>query len=150
MAFRILFSIIAHCDLDIDQIYVNTVFLYEFINQLIYIKIIRGIEIKANKIKLCKLFKTLYSLKQLSKVWPKKLSAFLLERLGLKRTNTDYNIFITKVGLNGLIVSTFVNNIKIIGSKKSNFIEKIKSKLTATFSIVDIGLINLYLVLKMD
>lgn len=34
------------------------------------------------------------------------------KKLGLKQINIDYNIFIIKIGLNKLIISTFINDIK--------------------------------------
>lgn len=44
----------------------------------------------------------------------------------------------------------FVDDIKIIAPKNSNIIVWIKSKLAATFSIIDIGPISFYLELKID
>ena len=62
--------------------------------------------------------------------------------------HADHRIFITKVGLNGLIVSIFIDDIKIMGTKEGSFIRRVKAKLTVTFSIVDIGPISFYLGLK--
>lgn len=104
---------------------------------------------KANKNIVCKLFKILYGLKQLLWLWYKRLFAFLLEKLELRRTYANHNIFITKAGLNNPIVSIFVDDIKIMGTKRNGFIGKVKAKLTAAFSIVDMGLISFYLSLKM-
>lgn len=74
-----------------------------------------------------------------------RLSAFLLEKLGLRRINADHSIFISTAGLNGLIVSTFVDDIKIMGIKGGGFIER---ELAAAFSIVDMGPISFYLGLR--
>ena len=95
-----------------------------------------------------KLLKALYGLKQSSRLWYKRPSAFLLEKLGLSRIHADHSIFITKTGLNGSIVSTFVDDIKIMGIKRSGFIERVKAELAAAFSIVDMGPISFYLGLK--
>lgn len=102
----------------------------------------KGMKTKPNKTILYKLFKALYGLKKLPKLWYKKLSAFLLEKLGLKHTHANYSIFISKTGLNEPVVSIFIDNIKIIRPKKSNFIEKVKAKLAASFLMVDIGFIS--------
>lgn len=59
MAFRVLFAI-TFFDLDIDQIDVKTAFLYGFIDQFIYIEILKGIETEANYNIICKLLKSLY------------------------------------------------------------------------------------------
>lgn len=63
MAFRVLFAIVVYYDLDIDQIDIKIAFLYGMINQLIYRQILKGSESSANKGMVCKLLKTLYSLK---------------------------------------------------------------------------------------
>lgn len=133
MAFRVLFAIAAYYDLDIDQIDVKTAFLYGLIDQLIYVKIPKGTETSATQDLVCKLHKALYKLKQLPRLWYKRLSIFLLEKLGLQRINADHNIFISLSGLNGPIISTFVDDIKIMASKRSGFIEKVKAKLATAF-----------------
>lgn len=56
----------------------------------------------------------------------------------------------TETGLNGLIVNTFVDDIKIIALKRIRIIQYIKAKLTTIFSIVDMGSISFYLGLKVD
>lgn len=95
-----------------------------------------------------KLFNALYDLKQLPRLWYKRLSVFLLEKLGIEYTHVNHSIFISKAGLNRSIVSTFIDDIKIIWPKKSNFIGNVKVKLVAAFSMIDMGPISFYLDLK--
>lgn len=54
----------------------------------------------------------------------------------------------TRLGLEEPIVSTFVDDIKIMGPKITKVIAKVKTKLAAIFKIVDIGPISFYLDLK--
>ena len=150
MAFRMLFAIAAYYDLDIDQMDVKTAFLYGIIDQLVYMQIPKGLETTANTEMACKFLKTLYALNQAARPWYKKLSKFLLEKLGLKRINTDQSIFVTPSGINGPIVSTFVDDIKVIGVKESGQIKRVKRKLAAAFEIVDMRPINFYLGLKVE
>lgn len=103
---------------------------------------------KNNKNMVCKLFKTLYGLKQLPYFLYKRLSAFLLKKLGFICIYADYSIFITKTGLNNPIISIFVNDIKIIGIKKNGFVKKNTVELVTIFLIVDIGSLSFYLSLK--
>ena len=84
MVFRVLFAIAVFYNLDIDQMDIKTAFLYGLINKLIYVKLPKGMETKANKNMVYKLLKVLYNLKQSPRLWYKKLSAFFLEHLGLK------------------------------------------------------------------
>lgn len=122
MAFGVLFALAAYNNLDIDQMDVKASFLYSLIDQLIYVEIPKGMETEANGNMVCRLLKALYGLKKPPRLWYKRLLTFLLERLGLRRTHADHSIFTTKVGLNGPIVSTFLDDIKIMGIKGSGFI----------------------------
>lgn len=150
MAFRVLFAIAAFLDLDINQLDVKTAFLYGLIDQLMYVEIPKGSETKTNCDKVCKLLKALYDLKQLPRLWYERLSGFLLEKLELMRINADHGIFVTKKGLDGPIVSTFVDDIKIMAPKRSGVIDRVKQELISAFSIVDIGPISFYLGLKVQ
>lgn len=60
----------------------------------------------------------------------------------------DHSIFITLAGLDGPVVSTFVDNIKIMALKDSGIIAQVKSKLAAAFFMVNMGPISFYLGLK--
>lgn len=74
----------------------------------------------------------------------------MLKKLGLKRINTDDSIFVTSLGINGPIVSTFVDNIKIMQVKRLHDIKKIKRELVTGFEMVDMGLVSFYLGLKVE
>lgn len=54
------------------------------------------------------------------------------------------------MGINDPIVSTFVDNIKVMETKRTDHIERVKAKLAAEFEMVDIGLISFYLGLKVE
>lgn len=80
----------------------------------------------------------------------KKLLNFFFKKLDLVCINTDNCIFVTKVGLDSLVVSIFIDYIKIIAPKKSGIILQVKTKFMAAFLIVDISLISFYLKLKIE
>lgn len=129
---------------------IKTVLLYGLINQLVYVQIPKGLETTANKEMVCKLFKTLYGLKQTSKLQYKRLSKFPLKKMGLKQINIDHSILVIPASINGGIVNPFVDNIKVMDMKRSGCIENIKRKLATAFEIMDMGPINLYLGLKVE
>ena len=114
MAFRTLFALAAFFDLDIDQMDVKMAFLYGLIDQLIYIEIPKGTETEATKNMVCKLLKAIYGLKQSPRLWYERFSAFLLEKLGLKRIHADHSIFVSGARLKGPVLSVFVDDIKIM------------------------------------
>lgn len=83
MVFKVLFAIAVYYDLEIDQIDVKIAFLYSLIDHLIYIQVPKGSETQAIKEIVCELLKVLYDLKQAPRLWYKRLSKFLLKKLGL-------------------------------------------------------------------
>ena len=141
IAFRVLFAVAAYFDLDIDQMDVKTA-LYGLIDQLVYVDIPKGSESEATREIVCRLLKALYGLKQSPRLWYERLSDFLLQKLGLRRINADHSIFISEAGLDGPVVSTFVDDIKIMTPKESGHISRVKAELTAAFSMVDMGPIS--------
>ncbi len=149
MAFRVLFAIAVVYDLDIDQMDVKTTFLYWAIDQLLSVEMPKGYYNEYESM-VYRLNKAFYGLKQSPHLWYKRLSSFLLEKLGLTRINSDHSIFITRQGLEGLFVSTFVYEIKIMGPKNTWVIARVKMELTAAFKMVDMGPISFYLGLKVD
>lgn len=148
MAFNVLFAVAAYYNLDINQIDIKTAFLYGLIDQLVYVEVPKDFETQATKRMVCKLLKTLYDLKQTPRLWYEKLAKFVLEKLGLQQINAEHSILISLAGINGPIVSTFVDDIKIMGIKDSNVITQVNQKLTVVFKIADIGPINFYQGLK--
>lgn len=129
---------------------VKTAFLYGLIDQLVYVDILRGSETEATRNMVCKLLKALYGLRQSSRLWYERLANFLLQKLGLSRIHADHSIFVTKAGLNGPVVSTFVDDIKIMAPKGSGMTQRVKAELAAAFSMVDMGPISFYLGLKVQ
>lgn len=128
----------------------KTAFLYGLIDQLIYIQISKSLKLFANKNMVYELLKVLYGLKQASKSWYKRLSNFLLKKLGFQQINADYSIFISATEINNLIVSTSIDDIKIMEVKNSKIISRVKEKLMAAFEMLDMRSISSYLGLKVS
>ena len=149
MAFRALFAIAAYLDLDIDQMDVQTAFLYSFIDQLIYVEVPPGYKKERPGI-VCKLLKGLYGLKQAPRLWYERLSTFLIEKLGLKRLYADHGIFSTKAGVKGPIISLWVDDLNLFAPAKLKWMARMKGELTAAFKMVDMEPIQFYLGLKVE
>ena len=145
VAFRILFALAAYHDLDVDQMDVATAFLNGVIDQLIYVELPTGFESPG---RVCKLKKSLYGLKQSPRLWYKRLAEALLERLGLVRMHADNGVFVTKEGINGLIITSWVDDINLFAPKDSGHIARAKKKLSAAFKMVDMGPVSYYLGLQ--
>ena len=102
MTFRAFFVIATFFNLKINQMNVKIVFLYEFIDAKMYVKYSKEYDEK----RICKLNKTLYDLKQSSRLLYEKLSNFLFEKLSLKHLNVDHNIFVIDHDFQDLIFIT--------------------------------------------
>lgn len=93
-----------------------------------------------------------------SSLWPQTISTTLVRKIlnlpsrktGPKQINADHNIFITDAGLDGPVVCTFVDDIKIMAPKRSGIIRRVKAELASAFSMVDMGSISFYLRLKVE
>lgn len=124
-------------------------FLYKAINQLFFAKILKNYYNNLKNI-IKKFNKALYALKQFLQFWYKQLLFFFYKKLGLTHININYSIIITNQSLKKLIISIFVNNIKIIRLKNIKVIAKIKIEPTIAFNIIDIRLFSFDLGLKVE
>jgi len=97
---------------------VKTAFLYGAIDKEIYVELPTGFE-DDGRSTVCKLQKALYGLKQAPRLWFQTLTDFLLQKLGLEHLHSDHSIFATKDGLNGLIITSWVDDLKIITPNKT-------------------------------
>ena len=147
MAFRALFAIAAFYNLDIEQMDVKTEFLHGIIDQLLYVEVPRGYE-QEWKDQICRLRRALYGLKQSPRLWYERLSNFLLTKLGLHRLHADHSIFVTPQGVQGPIVTTFVDDLNIFTPAGSGIMKRVKEELAAAFDIVDMGPLAFYVGLK--
>jgi hypothetical protein len=88
---RVLLSIAAKEDLEIQQFDVKTAFLYGELSEEIYMEVPEGIKGESSKV--CKLNKSLYGLKQSSRCWNKKFCSFLTT-YGFKPCHSDNCVFV--------------------------------------------------------
>ena len=121
---------------------IKIVFLNGQIIQDVYIKYLYGFS-KSREI--CCLFKGLYGLKQSPYIWYKVIYDFLVS-LGFQKLQANYSVFMTKnlpfTLVNGLIVSVYIDNIKIIGSRAA--VNSLKQQLCSKFKITDFSPISYY------
>ena len=122
ITFRYLISLATYMNLNIQLMDVLTANLYGSLDAPIYMKIPNGFkipEIRENENRnMCniKFQRSLYGLKQSSRMWYNQLSEFLLKR---KYINNDaYPCVFIKKSLNGFcIISVYVDDINIIGTR---------------------------------
>lgn len=92
--------------------------------------------------------KALYVLKQSPRLWYKHLSEFLFTKLGLYRLHADHNIFVTSQGIQGFIITTFIDDFNSYAPAGSGIIKQIKRELAAVFDMLAIRPLAFYVGLK--
>ena len=85
---------------------------------------------------MCLLLRALYGLKQTLREWYYTLRDFLLS-ISFKYTESNHSLFVNKFIC--LIVSVYVDDIQIFGSKRSKEISKLKKELYRRFAITNLG-----------
>lgn len=127
MAFQVLFAIAAFKNLDVNQMDVKTAFFYSLIDKIMYVQLPPGYK-KPGVV--YKLLKALYSLKQSSRLWYQELSTVLVKKLGLKQLHADHGIFASESGIDGPIISVWVDDLNIFTPAGSLCMQKVKKELS--------------------
>ena len=140
MSFKLLFAIMAHFDLDCEQMDVVTAFLNALLKEKVFVEQPEGYEQGSGMV--CRLLRALYGLKQSPREWYITLRDFLVSK-GFRRTESDHSVFVNEK--TGLIVSVYVDDIQILGPKGSKHILILKKELSRKFAMTDLGPCSYYL-----
>jgi hypothetical protein len=104
MSYKTMYVIIAVNDWKIEQMNVKTTFLYDKILEDVYVVQLTSFEQNVNQI--CKLNKTLYDLKQSSRIWFETLIKYLFS-LDYVSLNVEFNVFMK----NDIMIVIYVNDL---------------------------------------
>jgi hypothetical protein len=159
-SYRILLAIATLLGWDIEQVDVDTAFLYGDIDSDIYVEIPSGpfTDIPDGKTTVCHLLKSLYGLKQAPKIWFDTLRK-ALEEMGLRRLDTEHSVYVllSREGKKpqevfigpDLVIAVYVDDIMMIGRHKL-VIQEFKSQLSKKFHIKDMGEATDYLGIEIE
>lgn len=142
---RYLLSIAVKYDLDIDHMDAITAFLQGELFEDIYIKKPEGFRCDE---KVLKLQKSIYGLKQSSRLWNIKLKGVLL-KFGLKQSQIDPCIFYYLKDTKKLYIAVYVDDL-LIFSNDNLLKTKLKSCLKNNFEMKDLGAANSFLGLRIS
>ena len=131
---RFLLSLAAKHDLDLDQMDVVTAFLHPKLEEQIYMELPENTQ---SKHQFCRLNKSIYGLKQASRVWYQELDKTLC-KLGLQRAKSDPCIFFKSDSESLLIVAVYVDDLLILSNSKNDK-QHLKNELKQTFKMKDLG-----------
>lgn len=132
---RMLLAIAAHYNLEIAQMDAVTAFLNGKLEEEIYMEQPLHFDDKSGRY--CKLIKSIYGLKQASRVWNETLNR-TLTTFGLTRSQVDQCIYHQIKKNDILIVAIYVDDILIFSNKKELEI-KVKNALISDYKMKDMG-----------
>lgn len=151
---RILITLAASWDWEIDQIDVIAAFLNGDLEEKVLMEIPKGfaefftefpeendIGYDASRDQVLELLKSLYGLKQAPRQWQKRLKAILI-KLGYKRLSSDNAVYISYS--DRVIIITYVDDFLIMGPSRAN-INRFKRQLKEVLDTKDLGPVDYFL-----
>ena len=121
----------------VHQMDVVTAFLNGTLDEEIYMEQPPGYIKKGEEHLVCKLKKSLYGLKQLSRCWNTVFKEYM-ESINFKPCTADPCIFVTGEGADLTIIAVYIDNLIVI-TKTPETMKKIKENLAARFKMKDLG-----------
>lgn len=134
---RVLLSIGAYQDLEIDQMDAITAFLNGDLDEEIYMEQPEGFVVPGQEHLVCKLNKSLYGLKQAARQWYKKIDR-ALRKLGFKRLEADHCVYIWREGDLVIYIALYVDDLLLLSNSKAK-LKEIKLQLSQMFHMKDLG-----------
>ena len=117
---RLLLSVAAAFDFEIEQMDVKTTFLHRDLEEEIYMKQPEGFMVKGKKELVCRLKKSLYGLKQSPRMWYQKFDTYI-RGLGFTRSKEDHCVYFKLIGDHFIYLVLYVDDMLLIGNHKKNF-----------------------------
>lgn len=139
--FRVLLAIANHFDYHIHQMDVKCAFLNGDLKEDIYM--VQPDGFAKDNTKVCKLRKSLYGLKQASRMWNERFHEFVV-RIGFKRCKSDQCLYVQRIDGDLCILLLYVDDLVLV-SNNMQMINRIKSSLAAEFEMTDVGEVNYFL-----
>jgi len=129
---KILMAMVVEFDLVLEQMDVKTTFLYGKLDEVILMKKPKGFDVRGKEDYVCKLNKSVYSLKQSPRQWNRRFAEFMAH-IKFHRSHYDncvYFKFPSKPEF--VILLLYVDDILMASNSKSE-VEKLKSELSMEF-----------------
>ena len=111
----LVFSIIVSCDWKIYQLDIHNAFLNGVLDEEVYTKQSLGFVNSTLPFHMCRLYKSLYGLKQAQWAWYTRLNDFLLF-IGFHASKVDTSLFIFSVDIDICYLLVYVDDILLMGN----------------------------------
>ena len=144
---RFLLSIAALNDWEIEAMDVKLAFLHGYLEEEIYMEQPEGFIKKGKEKKVCKLIRSIYGLKQASRVWNQTFSIFLEEKMNFHVIHSDAGVYVLRQqeGNSDVIFILYVDDILIMGNDKKLIVNLKKTLSSQQFQMKDLGPVQSYL-----
>src|SRR6202034_4029134 len=137
---RLLLSVDAAFDFEVEYMDVKTTFLHGDLEEEIYMKQPEGFAVKGKKELVCKLKKSLYGLKQPPRMWYQKFDTFIWG-LGFTRSKVDHCVYFKLIGDRVIYLVLYVDDMLLVGNDKE-IIQDLKTQLSSKFDMKDLSAAN--------
>ncbi len=127
---RTILAIVAHLNVELEQMDVVTAFLNGDLQEDIFIAIPEGLKSDKTSGKVCKLRKSLYGLKQSPRQWYAKLHEFLVNNLEFKSSPNEPCLYTRHKSSSIIVIALYVDDLLIAGSMKTE-VSSVKHELAA-------------------
>ena len=134
---RILLALVAHYDMELEQLDVKTAFLHGDLDEEIYLKQPEGFINSSRPDYVCKLNKSLYGLKQSPRLWYKRFDKFILSQ-GYSRSFKDQCVSFRRCDGDMIYLLLYVDDM-LIASRSMVRIKELKAELSREFDMKDLG-----------
>jgi Reverse transcriptase (RNA-dependent DNA polymerase)/gag-polypeptide of LTR copia-type len=136
VSIRTILALAAYHDWEIEQLDVETAFLYAPVEEEIFMRLPEGLD-SAGRGQVVRLRKALYGLKQAPRNWNKVITQWLLS-YGFTQSQVDPGVYVYNQGGDFYILALYVDDSILVG-RRGPFISKFKQALRAAFNIQDLG-----------
>ena len=146
---RVILSIAAILDLHVHHMDVKSAFLNGDLEEELYMELPEGLDDNLNSNKVYRLNRSIYGLKQASRMWYQKLKEYLVSQ-GFVQINSDHTVFIRHTSENSLDIIDFHVDDLMIAAKSITTINEIKRALATRFEMTDGGELRFFLGIQVE
>jgi hypothetical protein len=136
-SFKIVMALVAHYDLELHQMDIKTTFLNGDLQENVYMAQPEGVSIEGKEHMGCRLKKSIYGLKQVSRQWYLKFDE-VIKKFGFVKNQVDNCVYIKIKGSMFIILVHYVDDILLASSDK-NLLHETKGFLSSNFDMKDLG-----------
>ena len=138
VSIRVILSLVASLDLELEQMDVKTAFLHGNLEEKIYMAQPKGYEVKGQEDKACLLKRSLYGLKQSPRQWYKRFDEYIVGS-GFSRSPYDSCVYHREYDRGKFVYLLLYVDDMLIACESKSQIEETKQLLMREFEMKDLG-----------